>query len=427
MKKYINNLNEFNVKEDIKVRNEPFNIILWLLKVLVIIISITVALIIIYLLVPNKIKFYCKYKINKLYIKDEYQNKFDEQTFISAINSNNNLNDEEKEFIKNYLKDELIENEKYIDLNKAYRKIAGLKVKRIKSDTEFDIRYQMEMNNQVVGDYSPIYNEIVLYDFPEYKAYNNIQDGIVLHEINHVLTDYNITSASNSACKKIDNSRRKNGIFKKFYYDYIIIHKNLFTETANELFTREYLGAKNDTKLGIRSTPAYNKIMSANYILAEILDEETIRKYKFDDNIAIIIDDLLSINNNFDEVFDMISNINKLNTDLYELTDEEIKECNDEIYDALAYFYKAKFKEDMDNDLNILCYGMTTVYRKSDKLNKIYDDLLHLDRSKGDKIIDIFPKGYISKEYKEKNPYVEIYYEKDGIKQSYIIENKYLK
>ena len=432
MKNSINNLKEFNIQEEEneKVQNEPFKVILWLLKVLAIIFIITIVLITIYLLIPNKIKFYCKYRINKFYIQDEYDNKFSEEEFNNALNKNKNLNEEGKEFIKTYLTDELIENDKYIDLDKAYRKISGLKVKKIELDNKFDIKFHDVIDDKVAGDYSPIYNEIVLYDFPEYDAYNDIRYGIILHEINHVLTDYNISSASNSFCKKINNNYNYNknpGLFTRFHYNYFIIHKNIFTETANELFTREYLGAKNDIKLGIRSTPSYNKIMSANYMLAEILDEDTIRKYKLQDNIAIIIDDLLSINNNFEEVYNMISSINKLNSNIVKLSDEEIKELNEKIHDSLAYFYKAKYKEVMDNDLNMLCYGMTTIYRGSDKLNKIYDDLLHLDRSKGDKIVDIFPKGYISKKYKEKNPYVEIYYEKDGVNQTYIIENKYIK
>ena len=201
----------------------------------------------------------------------------------------------------------------------------------------------------------------------------------------------------------------------------ILVGKNTFTETVNELFTREYIEIYSEKKLGLNKLKAYSEYMPFTYVLAEILDEKTLREYKFNDNQNIIINGLLEINNNFDKIFELITSINSIDYYvIYENDSNNEDEIYKKIYESLSYFYEKKFNKNLQDDLVILSYLYNT-----NVIEKEYKSLLenYLQLDKDDKIIDVIPKGYVSNEYKTENNYVKIEYIKDGEKQYFEIND----
>jgi hypothetical protein len=60
------------------------------------------------------------------------------------------------------------------------------------------------------------------------------------------------------------------------------------------------------------------KYMAYIFALAEILPEEVLREYKFNENESILISGLLSIENNIEEAYKLIDSINSVSIDKQE-------------------------------------------------------------------------------------------------------------
>ena len=86
------------------------------------------------------------------------------------------------------------------------------------------------------------------------------------------------------------------------------------------------------------------------YILIEILPEDVIREYKFNDNQSILISGLLDIDNNIDEVYKLFYSINKVIEN--EGTDKDFKN----IHDGFSHFYEKRYNRKMSEDIEILLY-----------------------------------------------------------------------
>lgn len=399
--KNINDITAIHKDKSKKVQKGPFSFFRWMLKVELIILVIFFVIGILFYLIPDKTKFVIKYNIQKSFYSDIENENYNYQEIENALAQNNYIEFEEKEFISNIFKKEIEENINYIDINKTIKRLKNIQIsynKKYYYNAE-NARYELQ-NPEIVymniyGNYNAFFNQIDIYeniDKISINYENEVFDfassdrQVLFHELNHLLTR---------------NSFR-------------LLNKNIFSEIINELFTREYLDDTYSEENG-----AYKNYMIYAYGLAEILSEDTIRKYKFSDNESILISGLLEIDNNIDEAYKLISSIDRVG--LYENEIDDMKKENyKRIHDGYAYFYEKKYNKKLSDDLEMLLYFYGTPIQTEEERNIIRD---FLDLEEYDEIISIIPKGYVSKDCIEKHNCVQVEYTQNGIRKYIEIDN----
>ena len=364
-----------------------FGFLKWILKAELIILSIIFIMIILYRLIPYKVIFEAKYTINKKFISSSYNAKFDSNIIKESVNNNNSLSQEEKNYINLYLIDEIEENISYIDINSINTRLRKLKTV-----------YNQKYNNGIVGKYNSLFNQISFYK-PREEAdktfskvnktrlsFNNCNKEAYFHELNHMLSKNSLNT---------------------------IYSKSIFLESINELFTREYYYAQNVNKEKYRN--GYDDYIVLAYSMSELLPEDVIRKYKFDNNESILIESILEIDNNIGEAYNLIISANNI------IDNQNDRKSYLDYINSYKYFYKEKYGKDMSDDLNILFYFYNSPFQTNEE-RKIVRDYLNLKND--DEIINVIPKGYYSKKYKENNQKIKVEFLKDGQKKSIEIDNK---
>ncbi len=133
------------------------------------------------------------------------------------------------------------------------------------------------------------------------------------------------------------------------------------------------------------------------YAFAELLPEDTLRKYKFYENNNILISALLEIDDNFDQVYKLLNS----------LKIENINQRQKEFHDSYEYFYEKKYGEKIYTNTNLMLYFYNTLVQNSEEKRIIEE---YLKENEIDNVYRIIPKGYFSKEYKKANPYITIIY-----------------
>lgn len=407
--------NEFNNNYR-KVQNkEPF-CFKWILKIEVIIIFILLLFVFLFNLIPNEIKFSIKYNFEKNFVnnKKEENKNYKYDIITASINENSNISFNEKKLIKEMLESEIEENIEYINIKEISKKLENLRIdySGFKSSV---LSYKYDSTNLVAGYYNPFLNKIIIYDSENNynkDSINTQNKEIYFHEINHIFTDYTISSLSDIFARKLENANTILPILKKTSKDIQMVNRNVFTETINELFTREYL----DEKIGLLSGNSYKEYMPYMYVLAEILENDTLKKYKFNDNMSIIVSELLKIDNNINEVYKLISSINLIDID------GENSKLYKNIYESLSYFYEKKYNKNMSDDFEIIAYLYDTKIQAKENKEKL-EKLLNLKEN--DMITDIIPKGYVAEKYKQENSKVKIEYIKSGKNFTFEIVDKY--
>lgn len=157
-------------------------------------------------------------------IKSDLENtKYDYNVILSAIDSNSNLNDMEKEFLKN-LKFVFDENYKYMALGLIESRIENLK-----------INYNEFSNDSIGGKYDGAANEINMYECKNFEDCNKCD---LLHEIMHIFqfeTDYGMTS-------ELSNEFFSREVMRRLYENNIISEEELLNNTNSEFlkFGRGY-------------------------------------------------------------------------------------------------------------------------------------------------------------------------------------------
>lgn len=342
-------MKNINTNRSQKVQKEPFYFFKWIIKIELVIILFCLII----NLIPGKIKFIIKYNFEKSFCFEIKNKDFNYDNIIQALEENKNIKKEEKIFISNVLENEIKENKDYIDIKNVIKKLRS-----------FEISYS-EINDSktnVAGSYNSLFNRISLKE----KDFESSNKRAYFHELNHLISK-----------SKLNN-------------------RNIISETINELFTREYFGSDSNENQG------YEKYMMNAYVLAEILPEDIIKKYKFTDNLSVLISGFLENDDNIDEVYKLIDSINSYEKDY------------NKIHDGYAYFYEKKYNKNMSDDLNILIYFYGTPIQTEEEREKIRE---YLEMDINDEIISISPKGYISNEYKEKHNFIKIEYTKNGKKE----------
>ena len=361
-----------------KVLNKgPFYFIRFALIAQIIIFAIMFSCGAILKVIPEKSKFSIKYNIQKVFISDKYDNDNNSIIYcLEALNKNRYLSENNKIFIEKYLIKEIEENKEFININKVAKRIETLRVNYNKKylineiNNEIILNNYKEQNLDIAGKYNSFFNEINMYEQVDYyeleNNYNELTYGFdeasktaYFHELNHVLTK----GVSNSSATTIN-----------------INTENSFSELINELFAREYYNEE--------ISSGYDNQIKHMYVLAEILPEDILRKYKFDNNEAILISGLLDIDNDLNKAFEFISIIKN---------NKEYRK----IHDLYEYYYEKKSGKKLIDNMNILAY----LYDSKILLEEERDAFeMFVGIGKNVDSIEIIPKGYFSKDYKKEYP-----------------------
>ena len=338
-------------------------------------------------IVPNNLElFKADYLIDSLYknrLAKEQNSNYSYDEIITIINSNRDLNDKEKLFLINGLEKEINENIEFIDISQLKRNLSELKI----------IYHNKYEYNPFVGNvkgryisYGSYRNRIDLYGDEKYitNSYNDCDESTLVHEINHLLNKRSfLLTLSGSFGNTAEVVRLAMGLDKG----------GAMEEMFNELFSREYY---NDFSRKER-TNGYSRIMPVMYALCEILDETTIKKYKFDSDYFYIVNYFDSIGVDKTYIYNLYNYLELINQNCAE------KDIYLKTYNIIKYCYETKYGMEMENDLIMMSYLYNTAY-VNDEFNKKYKEIL----GDNDITLKISPKGYVSKTYKKEHPNVEI-------------------
>ncbi len=338
---------------------------------------------------------------------DFEEQEYSFETIEKAINLNENLSDEEKEF---FLKSKPYFDDlgKYIDMEVLVSRLLDLK-----------INYTTEAckSPNIAGEYSTTGNVITMYLT---DSFENCDKSVLLHEFFHVTQ-------------------------KGF-------SKRLMMELSNEAATREYIrNLVEDGKLDKNSFMSeydvpvygvgYDQCMKVYYLLANLLDEDTIKKYQVIPADNILMDALAEIESNADTEHTRAYNRFDINTNAMELLDyiDELRSGPDEygyrdvsytdekyqkICELLDYYYQVKFGKTIDECFveDIMSYdktfGAISIDNPKERaIRKIVGDELCASVDKLDDTHSVpmgeyrfvIPRTYFSDRYKNPIVYFNIY------------------
>lgn len=374
------------------LKKEPFSFICWVLIAWVIIIAIMFSFDAIFKIIPEFTKFKMKYWVSSLFLTNDIESEKSIFFVLEAVRKNEYLNDDNKEFIEKYLIPEIKENSQFIDLEKVAKRLETL-------DVEYNKKYEINLKNKeillnnpkeaslgVAGMYNSIFNKINLYEQIEFE---NVDDTYVernydfvtsdktvyFHELNHVLAEGNLVSSMSFLN---------------------IAKQDILSELINELFAREYYDEERFY--------GYEEQMMYIYALAEILSENTLREYKFNNNEAIIIAGLLEIDNNLEKAFELINTVEVINENP---TDENYKK----LHDAYEYFYEKKTGKKIIENGDILAYFYGSKILNDEEKIK-FEEIAKIDKLVSE--VRIIPKGYVSNDYRSINLNTIVEYVRNG-------------
>lgn len=279
--------------------------------------------------------------------------KLEISEIINAINNNSNLTREEKDFfLSNF--EFFYDNLEYLDYYAVLDNLNHLHIEYIEDECD---------QIGVYGDFT----------------YNGIDKGrIRIYE-----------ASSFKDTKKYALSHEFLHAFTKNYYDY-----NYIYEAIHVLFNNEYFG-----KNQILYDSAYEILLKKTYILCELIDEDTLRKYHADNNTNYLVDGLMKIIPNQDMAIKLITDMDAIcriemkqtqNSDEYYAYQEEILEKEREIEKILKIYYETKYKISIyeDNYIYYLFDSKVGATKIASKLNlsleafKLADELTRVKQYK---------------------------------------------
>ena len=455
---------ENKIKESNK--NKPLRFVKKFLKVSGVTVLVLLSASVITYALPARTKSDIDYNLGKAFRKDltKEDKSYSFDDIVNAIEKNNNIPQQDKEFIVEVFENEFEENKKYIDIERTIRKLELFKVEYHRSYEYNDETKQYEKTHtddteaNTVAYYNSITNKMVCLEGMNLEKDKWLQDkkdkpfgfeqvnkSIYYHEMNHLFTFFCIDSGLSHIADKMhfweanDYVRTNTGIYEAVTDDMRANYNTaIFMETINEIFSQEYVEKYYMNSEDDKRYYGYVDDLPYMYCLAEILPNEVLREYKFNDNDSIITEGLLNIKNNKDEAYEFLTALKskdlyssliwraETNNDLDEYFDriengekidensERIKQIQAEekenykrIHDGFAYFYKAKYNREMSDDMNMLIYLYKTPVITDEEKEKVKN---YLNMENYNSIVKFTPKGYFSKEYIENHPYVEVTY-----------------
>lgn len=470
---YYNSHNEvlYNEEEakDLKAKNKIPNFFKRFIKIGTGIIVVMIASGIALNTLPEQTKFEMKYNIQS-YTQQELEKLNKNYTYddiVNAIENNDNIQEKDKMFLIESFQKEFEENKEYMDIKTIIDRLKSFKTEYVKELTYNEETEEYDYTNPnkvstVSAEYNVILNKMTLYDGADIMNPSDNYEGEIFdldkankstyfHEFNHLQTIYTWGSTLDMFARGLDYldvNFINVDLYERFSASVQSVNRNYLMEVINELFTREYFEEYCE-KYGVDNGTGYDDMMPYMFGLSELLNEDTLRKYKYNDSLSIIISDLLQTDNNMEKAYELITSINSI--DLYgtnkynveeklgldnaipntitgeyigreplsseekELLDnanKEIEENYKRIHDGFAYFYEKKYNKDMSNDMVMLLYFYNSPIQTEEEHQKVIE---FLNIEKGTKLT-INPKGYVSESYKEKHPYITVEYEKNGEK-----------
>ncbi|HOZ54041.1 MAG TPA: hypothetical protein PKY25_01760 [Bacilli bacterium] len=258
--------------------------------------------------------------------------KTDVQELFDCINSNQNLNKQEKEFFKKF----------YPFISKYYKYLQMDELKQILST--IDLKYKNDVNiniegNNNIAEYNHVKNTITIYFVNSIDEYNNLafDTNILEHEIFHVLS-----------CTK---SNEKNIAFE---------------EGMTRMLQKEFFSCKAKENLP--------ELVAICQMLCELITpEKMISAYLNHANMDILENELLILDQDKSKSKAFINNIN---TFFYILrnsqpdsqyTDFAIIILN-EMIDQYNYYYKLKYNIDIKDDAYLI--NFISLLNKRKEINK---------------------------------------------------------
>lgn len=357
----------------------------------------------------NELLFDIDYRIDSIY-KDFQPQEVDDsviQEALDTLKENPNLTYEEKRFLLK-CSNELKENKEYINFDQVTRNFDELRIRYHSCEGEDGsiILYQLGGQYSYIGKDR---NSIDLYgDFFGKKFcndFNTCNESDLVHEMNHALT-YHVPLMNLSGTV---------GDVAKSIYVLAGLNTGQLLEMSNELFAREYLEDFSDQGL----TEGYQWIMPPMYALAEIIDPEVLRTYKFNSDNYIITKYLLSIGVAKEDIYDLYKSLDlaygyeekNANPDASMRDYLNVRMNYKNIYRIIGECYECKYNRDMSEDLNMLLCFYNTDYVKED-YNKKVREILNVDN-----ITAVVPRGYVSARFIAKHPYYEVYTDENFIEK----------
>ncbi len=334
----------------------------------------------------NYPEFVADYHMDKIRVEHfSSKQKYDFHEIEDIIDGNSNLTEDEKEFCKK-IKTILDENIDVINFETVKRHMRNLKINYCVSETE--------SNHGTVGKYHVVGNKKYQIDLIPFESYptKNFQTSnkiVLAHELQHALDDYGwLANLSDSQVTVVSNNE-------------------LLYETFNELVLREYVSYFTTDEF----VKAYQLYMPPTYVLCEILDEETIKNYKFKTDSYYITNYLSSLNIPLEDIYDFYRSFKELDILVKERDYEKLFQMTRHIYTLLDKFYRAKFGYGIDSDLIAMSYLYSSIFSTEEIDNT-------LDTYFNGQIYFVEPKGYVGKRFKKEHRGVKVYTDKG---QEYLI------
>ncbi len=418
----LNNQSEMLYKNDNSQRNSKiFNLFV---KIGSAIVAVAISSSIILSTLPtvpnNEFVFKSDYLIDSLHMSSnttENNKDFSIDEMLSVIENNQHLNGKEKQIISK-IQTEIKENIDYIDAEQLITNLSELKIDYLPyygdyidgSDLRTSHIYPMAGAYFCNGEDK---NTISLMGDEEYNtdAIDNADLTTLFHELNHLMTKR----------KFLMSIPGENGDIIDDILISLGLNDNQSKEMINELFTREYLGTFTNTI----DSDGYNWLMPVAYSLCEIIDADTIRKYKFDSDPFYITNALNNIGLDLSDAHSLYMSLNLVDELMNahgENAQAEYKDNNSRIYDIIKKSYELKYNKPMENDLILLAYFYNSDY-VNEEFNERFKNVIECDE-----IVKINPKGYFSADYKQKHPSVTVEFIKDGKNMTMEIDdsNRYI-
>lgn len=295
------------------------------------------------------------------------------------INSNENLTDKEKEFIKKF-KIVFDEDYQYMDLDLVENRLNTLKI-NYKNENE-------DGNTLLAGTYNELTNEITM---NKSEKFEDVSKADFSHELFHVFQEGShryIMELINEGYKreKLRQMKDKNILGKEYFEDNTQSYANFGNGYADHIYIY--------------------------YVLASMLDEESIKEYQYTCDDKIIVSKLCQIdkNNNInlakENAYHLLECIDNLRiwddeTQTYRINTGAEEECKK----RLNYYFKQKNGKDIEEDLNCVIHKM---YYNESTYKALEETLISkIDKVSGDtdKILGpwktVLPKTYLSADHEE--------------------------
>lgn len=308
------------------------------------------------------------------------EDNFDFSKIEEAINSNPNLSEEEKNVVLSC--PEIFED------GYGYYNNDNL-MEKLKS---FQIKYINEINGTTGGTYNLYDNVIKIYKTDRFSYEYN---SVLTHEFCHLIQDTNTPD------------------FIDFSWSAFLL------EGVNVITNNEYYG--NGSKSYDNAYPFNVKCVKS---LCEILGSDVIKEYNYYLNADKIIESLTLLDNNYEKAATLIDYLNTywslyLGNDSIEY---DIKDIEDIITNELSYYYEIKFNRSVDDDLIMLYYLDSALFREKAgetfEISDEYSDVVNEISSKGVINPRLMNEPYVFEV--EKDPVLIGY---DGIPLNEAIEN----